>query len=515
MVFSLQNCFSKKSEGTNVKNFVVSLGYRPFTGLRYKKRFEMRNTKIYSILKEFDKYEQNRLRKFLESPYFNKDHVLVRLFDLIICEINTSSNQHLEKEDLWIKLDLLTSYDDVRLRKYFSDLTKLVEGFLCQELYEENTFQKASYLMQAAAKRKIEKLYNNSTKNAKDVLEKYPFRSTEYYYFQYAIESNYYDLLEYSTKRDQRSNIENISNYLDYFYIIEKLKFLCTILLKQNIANYTYSILLKDELIEHIKSNLDHYKDIPPIYIYYYIYLTLTDPSEEDHYFKLKELLNKYSQLFPVKFAVDEFYSAAQNYCVTKLNQGNQKFVKEVVDLYKDMMNKKLLVIEGELSPWIFRNAVVLGLRLGETDWVEEFINVHKNYLPEAMRENAVTFNLAQVYFYQKRYDKVKVLLQEVEFEDYSYNLVSKSMLLAIYYETDEIEPLYSLFESFRTYLNRQKELTQARRQNYANLIKFTKKLTKIVPSDKKAIQKLKQELESTKNVASHAWLMEKIAELE
>ena len=86
-------------------------------------------------------------------------------------------------------------------------------------------------------------------------------------------------------------------------------------------------------------------------------------------------------------------------------------------------------------------------------------------------------------------------------------------MLLATYYETDEIEPLFSLFESFRTFLNRHKKFPANRRQNYLNLIKFTKKLTKLADRDKKGIQKLKEEVEATKNIASRNWLLEKIDE--
>ncbi|MEM1323958.1 MAG: hypothetical protein AAGG75_27100, partial [Bacteroidota bacterium] len=99
--------------------------------------------------------------------------------------------------------------------------------------------------------------------------------------------------------------------------------------------------------------------------------------------------------------------------------------------------------------------------------------------------------------------------------EDVSYNLGSKLMLTATYYETDEIEPLYSLLESFRAYLNRHKEIPNQRRKNYLNLIKFTKKLTKVIPGDKKAIDKLKQEIDSSGGIMNEEWLKEKIAELE
>jgi hypothetical protein len=103
---------------------------------------------------------------------------------------------------------------------------------------------------------------------------------------------------------------------------------------------------------------------------------------------------------------------------------------------------------------------------------------------------------LGSTIFLPKEFDKVIELLREVEYEDFTYNLNSKVMLLFTYYEMDEIEPLYSLFESFRVYLNRHKAIPEQRKNNYKNLIKYTKKLTKVMPGDKKAIEKLKKEVQ-------------------
>ena len=158
----------------------------------------------------------------------------------------------------------------------------------------------------------------------------------------------------------------------------------------------------------------------------------------------------------------------------------------------------------------------MIALRLGKFEWTGNFIHNYNIRIPESYRENAVSFNLANLHFYQKNYEKVIELLQTVEYEDFSYNLNSKAMLIATYYEIDEIEPLYSLLDSFRTYLNRNKTTIQEfRRISFLNLIKFTKKLTKILPGDSKAIQKFKEDLERTKNVSSIGWLQEKISELE
>ena len=174
-------------------------------------------------------------------------------------------------------------------------------------------------------------------------------------------------------------------------------------------------------------------------------------------------MLEEHSLKFSKQEALTIYYSAI-NYSIRKINSGNQKFLDELFDLYHDLIVKEIIFINDEISPLDFKNIVVLAFRLGKYSWAESFILKKKKKITEAFRENAVTFNLAQVYFYQREYDKVIEQLQNVEYEDVTYNLDSKSILIATYYEMDELEPLYSLFESFRVYLNRHKSIPEKRR---------------------------------------------------
>ena len=168
----------------------------------------------------------------------------------------------------------------------------------------------------------------------------------------------------------------------------------------------------------------------------------------------------------------------------------------------------------GELLPWHFKNAILISLRLGHYEWAEKFIKDFQDRLPIDFRENAISYNLAMVYFHQKKFDKATTLLHSVEYEDIAYNLGSKSMLLAMYYEQDEYEPLLSLLDTFKTYLNRHKDINEKMRLNYQNYILFVRKLTKIMPGDKKAVTSLRQEIKDAKGVASEKWLLEKLEEL-
>lgn len=470
----------------------------------------MRTSKLYSILEQFDKYEQNRCRKYIQSPYFNANEELGKLFDILVNHINEKSEEEICKEKIWRILNRGIPYDDVRFRKYCSDLLKLIEGYLAQNIYENKPYQKAVNLIEAIGEKRLERLSNSTMRSARKISQNFPYRSSLYFLYQYQIERSYYELTDFDTFRSDKTNIEAIDENLEIFYLSEKLKYQCEILTRQHVVSHEYQLIPPKEILARI--NKSNCKEVPVIAIYYQIYLTLIDPEDTEHYFQLKKLLREYVNTFPINEAKD-IYDAAINYCIRKNNQGSESFLQELFDIYKDSLEN--LYKQDELPPWHFKNIVQCALRLGEYEWTEGFIIDYQYKLPEVFRKNAVTFNLAQLYFYQKKYEKVIPLLQTVEFEDFTYNLGSKSILLATYFETDEIEPLYSLMDSFRTFLNRHNDIPERRRKSYKNLIRFTKKLTKVLPGDRKTIEKIKEEIDQIKNIASIAWLKEKIAELE
>ncbi len=473
----------------------------------------MRSSKLYSILGNFSKIEQNRFRKYLQSPYFNRSETITELFDILADDINGEGEIDLKKEVIWKLLGLPAPFDDTRFRKYLSDLLKLLENFLAQQTYEQDPVYQASFLIEAIGKRDLEKLYNSSVRSAQRLIHQYPHESSNYYFHQYKIERNYYELTDAEIKRGDKNNVEEINKFLDLFYISEKLKFYLPTLSQKRVAKYEYRIELIEDLLKYLKEK--DFKHSPRIALYHkacYLYL---EPENEDHYHELRRLLQEYAMEVPLKEANDDLYASAENYCVKKLNEGNSQFLAELFSLYQEKVERGIVIANEEISPWLFRNIVTVALRLGEFEWIENFIHEYKEKLPESYRENAFTFALAQLYFYQKKHDKVIELLREVEYEDFTYNLNSKVMLLATYYEMDEIEPLYSLFESFRVYLNRNKSIPESRKNSYKDLIKFTKKLTRLFPGDQKGIEKLKKDVLENEHVASKGWLKQKLAELE
>ncbi len=471
----------------------------------------MQNNKLFNILTYLDKSEIVRCRKYIHSPYFNNSEILASLFDLFLQLVEKQADI-IPKEKIWKKLYQNEKFDDVRFRKLCSDLLKLIEGFLAQQLYEENPIRQATHLIEAVARKKMIKLYNTTMKTARLLSERQYYQPANHYYYEYQIEKNYYEILSGSEKRSSKTNVENIVNNLDKFYLAEKLKYFCSVLSRQYQVSHEYKILFIDEIINHIKKY--KYDDVPAISIYSQIMLTQTETDEEEHYHVLKEKIKKYSGVFPRSEAY-EIYTAALNYCARKINTGSIQFQREYFDIYRNLLQDELLEFhDEEIGPFHFKNIVVTALRLGEYEWTENFIHKYKDFLPPALKDNAVTFNLAQLYFYKSDFNKVIRYLHQVEYEDLTYNLNSKVILMCTYYELDEIEPLYSLIESFRVYLQRNNKIAINRRQNYINFIKFIKKLSKLIPGDKSNISKFLEELTNTRGVVSSDWLRRKAEDL-
>lgn len=472
----------------------------------------MESTKLYQTLSEFDAYQLNRLSKFVLSPYFNVNQKISALYNILHKHFKNEEDLP-SKEEIYAECDpKAVQFEDRKYRKLVSDLLKLVEHFLAVEEFSNNPLHQANYLLDAIQDLKLEKLYNTSVKTARRLASRQPHRTADYHFYQYQIEKNYYELSEAELNRSKRSNIDSIIQNLDYFYLSEKLKYYCTLLSRKKIQQHEYEILFIDEILTHIEEK--GYQDHPEILVYFYVFKLYDNASNYDAYYRLKDLIKEKQDIF-TRHDLRDIYLAAINFCISNANKGNQDFITELFVIYKQALYAEALFVDNELSPWSYKNIVLVGLRAGDYDWVENFIEVYADRLNPKYRDNAVRFNKARLYYYKKDFEEVIPLLNEVEFTDFSYSLGAKALLLATFYEMDEYDALSSFLESFKKYLNRHKKsLPDNRRKNYLNLIKFVKKLINIPFGDKKAIQELEKEIQEASSIADINWLKSKVKEL-
>ena len=271
-----------------------------------------------------------------------------------------------------------------------------------------------------------------------------------------------------------------------------------------------YNLRLLKEISDHLKEN--SYEEYPSITIYYQILMTFTDTDTEVHFEELKRLLDEHTTKFPPDEARD-MYAYAQNFAIRKINAGEKRYLREYFDLSKAALEKKLLMVDGDLSPWTFKNLVIAALRVGEFNWAEQFIKNYKNRLNEKFRSNAYNYNQGALLFFKGQYGDALRLINQVEYTDIFYALDTRTMQIKIYYQLDEWDPMQSAIEAFKVYLRRNKTLSENVKLLYNNFLKYTDKLSRLTKRDKPKLTELKQKIEETKQIADLGWLQQKVDE--
>ncbi|MBP6825413.1 MAG: hypothetical protein KA165_02540, partial [Saprospiraceae bacterium] len=200
------------------------------------------------------------------------------------------------------------------------------------------------------------------------------------------------------------------------------------------------------------------------------------------------------------------------NGCIRRMNAGRREYVQVALDLYRTALDRGLLLENGILTGFNYKNIIRLAAALGEHTWAEQFLRQYRPSLHPRERDNFYGYNLAYLYFQQQDYTRAMPLLQQVELEDALNNLDARRMLLRSYYELGEWQALDSLLQSFSAYLRRQKNLGYHRQTN-EKLLYFTKKLLETNKKDRKAWAALRSELEATSEVAERTWLLKQAGE--
>ena len=197
-----------------------------------------------------------------------------------------------------------------------------------------------------------------------------------------------------------------------------------------------------------------------------------------------------------------------RNYCIRKVRAGESEFLKELFALYKLGLTTGNMFESNILSPWKYKNIASVGLRLEEFEWVREFIETYKTRLPIEFQENAYAYNLADLHYRTGAYDKALRGLLRVEFSDVFYSLDTRKMMLMIYFEQGEEEPMRSLIASFRLFLKRNTLISENNRKAYSNFVNLVQAIHKQA-STQSDVGLILEKIDQTRPLIEEGWLME------
>ena len=468
----------------------------------------MQNSKLIELLRSLSKRKLSRFQDFIRSPYFNKNTDIISFFEYLKKYSPSFNHKNLNKEIVIKKVKTTKKLNDRTLAYLMNNLLTLLEEFLSVEQLIHDPFKTQFNLLREYDRLHLQKHYKSALDKSKKLLASNKSKDAEYYSDLFSISQ-----IEYENSSAHQKNygkkLQKAADDLDIYYLIEKLRFCWEMQNRESILNVDFELKLGNQLVGW--ANEHGYSNIPTISVYLNILNLIEADQDYDLFVKVKKLINKHETLFKSEELL-QLYTGLLNYCTRQINRYNdEQYLHEYLEINKLLLENDLLFDDGLLSPWRYANLVNVGLKTNQIEWTKTFIEEYKEKLPKDYVENMYAYNLAMLHHHQKDYEKAQTLAFQIDPKDILLNILNRSLLIKIYYETDQIELLLFYLEANRIFLLRNKLIDPKLKKQMQRFVDFTKKLAKIEHHESEKLEPLKNKIPEASQVMHKDWLLDQI----
>ncbi len=459
--------------------------------------------KLIQALKCLPEKEYSAFHCYLQNPVVNKRQDILLFFD----QLKARKFLATDKQDIFSKIYKDAPFESTKWRLLCSRMLKLLEQYFAFSEFQNQKTKQQIELGSFYINQKRERQFTSTFKDAEKQLEKATNKTEKHWLEKYNWnEMNYY-FIE-SQNRQKRTSLDEMSEQLDVFYFISKLKISLRELSRAVINAETYSIQMLQEVLANIDKN-PRWLQIPAIKVYHQCYVAIRESGTEKDFQELRKSIHKHQSIFTER-ELRDIYFIAINYCIRKLNTGNDKYNREALELYRLSLEAGLLLKDGFLPEPAYNNIVTLSIKENEFDWAQHFVDSYKNSLKASSRNSMYQFCSAKILFSQDQYDECLIILASIPNKLPFIYLGAKTMQIKIFIENKEYDLLDSLLESLRVYLQRRKDLGY-RKQNYVNLVKFAKKLIQLPIRSNSEKEAFIEEIKAAEIFTEKTWFLERI----
>jgi hypothetical protein len=490
---------------------------------------------IFSILKTFTSEEINSFTAFVDSPYHNKSKKLILLLREIKKFHAHSDLENLNKEKLLKKISSELKYNDSTFRSLMFDLVRLAEKFMILEKLFDNEWEKNVYLLKSLTEKKNGFLFEKNLKKANLELEENGVDSV-YFYNKSVLEMSKFNYNIINSSEKSPNNIENnVSNVTQYvvnlaiFFVTEAINSYLHLTVHEykyklpDKKNYLLKIIQQiniGELYKHIKKSSDHAYIIE-------LYLSLMDSYAEmenpEKFLKYKSLVLKYSKLL----SSDELsyhFSMLISYCIYKnsITRYRAYMDEELFKIYNIYLKGKYFLDRKTqyLDESLYRNILVLSLRIKKYKWTFSFIEEYSGFLHPDKQENLKNLSFADYYYHtgsvtcsRELLDTAFTYLKNIKEESFIVKHDIKILYLMLYYDLDYTdENMVTQLNNYRKFLRRNKLVSENRKKRLYKFLNLFEKLVFLKNGDHRVdISELYIDILKSDGLNHHQWLLNKV----
>ncbi len=467
----------------------------------------MQKSKLIDKLRLVERDEMRDLGKFVESPFFNKDEKVVKLFDYLKKYHPVFDNKKLDRE--YVAKKVFPEWKDNAYKKLshiMSRLSQLVDDYFVWKETEYDNFERYHALLKAYKRRKGDWFFDSAVGDFRKHLDKQPERGTDYYFHQYRLNEEIYTHTATERVQTDIDSLGNAIDNLDLFYFAKKFMYCSEVRFRELYLAEKSELVLLDEMLGGIKHPL--LKDNHFIQIFATI-VQLYQTRDKTVYEKLKTFIREGGIKVSTAERMD-MINMANNFCILEYNRGQISYLEEIFDWNEYGLQENIWIV-GHMDHALYFNIVSIACALQKFEWTSDFISKYTQYLRDEVQENTRIMAKSQLEFAMQDFEATLELLRDVEFVDVQYSLRAKAYQLKCYYELDGYEVLfYDACNAFAQYCRRNKVIGEQARKINLNFISMIKKLYQAKYQRTEGQESLIKRLEDTP-IPFSRWYREKV----
>lgn len=480
----------------------------------------MFKSKSIQLLKLFTEEELKRFGDFLNSPYFNNNGRVARLFSELKKYHPEYISGGVEKEKLYSKLFPGKKYNEQVMKNLISELFRLAKKFLSVDNYCASSAEVTVGLLNQLAYRNSGNIFIKEAESFKQDIAGMGLSAEKENLFLYRTsEECFVNNMLNNQQSIVSEDIERSGEHLTIFFLRAIIK----LSLNNHINRFSFNLDIEKNFPDMLISSIDMEKLLQymemhnisaagSVKLAYYALKAVLDTGDETAYKRYKELLYKNVDNMN-KEEAHLFLHFMESVCAHRINSGRSDMYKDLFETYKyEVKHSVYSTKPGIITVLKFRNICLTALRVGEYDWVEKFINDFKGKLQKENRKNITELVLAQLNFERKDYSKCLEHLNKIKTDQIFFKIDVRSLNLMSLYELEHYESALSLTESFKKLLTNNEAFTEqysSKNINFINTVSAMIKL-KIENNPEHALQ-LKEKLEGYDVISNKKWLRKKM----
>ena len=476
---------------------------------------------LYRLLSTFNDEEWVRFEKFADSPFYNKGRNFSSLIKYLKKFRPLFDSIELEKEKVYKALYPGKEYKENVMYSLFSRLYSLAEEFIVQMQIEKDDFIDKKRLKIAAYRSRHinQKAISLIANYEKDIKRKKKYSAFNFDMKEFSKEIAYF-YYENNQRHKLWEPVNEILNHSLYWFIVESSLFLTSLSSQKNFlkSGSRKSLFIKmyecidyKKLLALIKQN--DKSNYTVLYLHYLSITALETPYRDEPYFEMKNITFKHLPEMD-KDNKNYFLNSLAKLCTLRFVAGDERFRKEAFEIRKKAVEEELFSFnaDGSIRVSEFRSTFIDALNVNEIKWAETFYKNMLSKLNPNLREDIENYCIARLSYEKKDYGKAVLHANKVNINQIFFKLDIKNLISKTYYETESVEPLYSVLNSYYQLINNYEKKDDDIPKRHLNFIKFMRKIcaVKFENKNKTDLGFIRKKL-AKENVNSKSWLVKKI----